>query len=290
MPQTINFPVWGSYKIDGVRGMVRDARLVSRSLKPIRNKVVQTLLGSRLLEGLDGELAVGSPTHPNLMQITTSGVMSVEGTPDFRFFVFDICNLEPSLMFADRLSALRKAFCTMPWSVQISTRIHLLEQTLINNQEELDAFEADALALGFEGVICRDPAGRYKYGRSTAKEGIMFKVKRFKTSEARITGYKEEMYNSNVAQTNELGHTFRTSHKEGKIGKGTLGAFEGIDIHDGRPVSVGTGFTAAQRAEFWARPEKYLGKIITYKHFDHGVKDRPRHQVFLAFRDLDDMS
>jgi DNA ligase-1 len=291
LPSVIRFPVYASFKIDGVRAMVRDSMLLSRSLKPIPNEAIQTLLGTPLLEGLDGELTVGSPTHKNLMQITTSGVMRHEGQPDFRYFVFDICNLSSEVPFSIRLEKLLSAFANTSWTSQISPRIHLLEQRFIESQEALDEFEAEALAAGYEGVICKDPAGRYKYGRSTEKEGIMFKVKRYTTSEARITGYKEEMANDNVAFINELGHTARSSHKDNKVGKGRLGAFTGVDLVTGASVSVGTGFTADQRLALWAVRDQAVqeGWIVTYKHFDHGVKDRPRHQVFIAFRDKRDM-
>jgi DNA ligase-1 len=289
MPNPIRFPVYASYKLDGVRAMVRDGILVSRALKPIRNETVQGLLGSSILEGLDGELAVGSPTHKNLMQITTSGVMSQDGNPDFRYFVFDITNLPSLETYALRLEKLYSAFNNKSWTNNISNRIILLEQKLIENQQDLDTFEAEALALGYEGVICRDPAGLYKYGRATAKQGWMFKVKRFVDGEARIVRFKEEMHNANEAFVGELGQTKRSSHQDNKIGKGTLGAFECVDLVTGADVSVGTGFTAAQRAAFWQRREELIGKLVKYKHFPHGVKDSPRHPVFLGFRDLEDM-
>jgi DNA ligase-1 len=52
---------------------------------------------------------------------------------------------------------------------------------------------------------------------------------------------------------------------------------------------VGTGFTADQRADFWSRREQLRGQLVKYKHFPHGVKDAPRHPVFLGFRDPEDM-
>jgi DNA ligase-1 len=289
MPNPIRFPVYASYKIDGVRAVVRNGVLLSRSLKPIRNESIQNLLAIPLLEGLDGELAVGDPTHKNLMQITTSGVMRSEGQPDFRFLVFDISNLPLDEPYSLRFEKLFSAFANPSYKNSISSRVHLLEQKLIESQQDLDIFEAEALALGYEGVICRDPAGRYKYGRSTTKEGGMFKVKRFVDGEALIVGFKERMHNANVAFTNELGRTARSSHQDNKIGMDTLGAFECTDLATGAPVSIGTGFDDAQRADFWSRRNSLIGRIVKYKSFPHGVKDAPRHPVFLGFRDPEDM-
>jgi DNA ligase-1 len=97
------------------------------------------------------------------------------------------------------------------------------------------------------------------------------------------------MHNANVAFQNELGRTARSSHQDNKVGKGTLGAFLCVDLATGANVSVGTGFTADQRADFWSRREQLRGQLVKYKHFPHGVKDAPRHPVFLGFRDPEDM-
>ena len=78
-----------SPKIDGIRALVVNGQLVSRTLKPIRNYHTQALFGRPELEGLDGELVVGNPWDKNLMQQTSSGVMSYDGKPPVKFIVFD---------------------------------------------------------------------------------------------------------------------------------------------------------------------------------------------------------
>ena len=45
---------------------------------------------------------------------------------------------------------------------------------------------------------------------------------------------------------------------------------------------VGTGFDAADRAEFWEQDMR--GKIVKYKSFSIGVKDKPRFPSFLGLR------
>ena len=78
-----------SPKIDGVRALVLNGQLVSRTMKPIRNTQTQQVFGSFEFEGLDGELAVGNPWDKNLMQQTTSGVMSYSGRPNAVYHIFD---------------------------------------------------------------------------------------------------------------------------------------------------------------------------------------------------------
>jgi DNA ligase-1 len=53
--------------------------------------------------------------------------------------------------------------------------------------------------------------------------------------------------------------------------------------------SIGTGFTLAQREALWQAREDLLGRIVSYKYFPSGSKEKPRHPIFVSFRDLDDM-
>lgn len=98
----LTFPLIASPKLDGIRCIVRNGVAYSRSNKPIRNRYIQQCVSeySSDLEGLDGELIVGSPTACDVYRVTNSAVMSADGTPDFKFFVFDRINREG---FADSL-------------------------------------------------------------------------------------------------------------------------------------------------------------------------------------------
>lgn len=291
IPEPVRFPVYGSFKIDGVRGMVRSATLLSRALKPIPNIGAQTFLGHSMLEGLDGELIGGDdPAARGLMQLSTSVLMTEDDARPWNYFVFDLCSDEwIGKPFEERHRALVSAFNNVSFTNSITPRIHLLQQHLLEDQYQMDAFEEKALAAGYEGVICKDPAAPYKFGRSTQKQGWCFKLKRFIDGEVIVTGYEEEMANANEAAVNELGRTARSSHQAGKIPKGTLGALIGTDVASKQSTRLGTGFTAAQRLEFWGHRDRLVGRIAKYKHFPHGVKDKPRHPVFLGFRDKRDM-
>ncbi len=173
----------------------------------------------------------------------------------------------------------------------------LREQVAPKDADKLDAYEARQLEKGYEGLILRSPDSPYKYGRSTVKEGYLLKVKRFTDGEAEVIGFEERMHNGNEATTDELGRTKRSSHAEGKTGRGDLGAFLVRDLKSGVEFSVGTGFTDEQRKDIWLQIQNpvpgtpdILGSIIKYKSFLIGVKDAPRFPVFLAFRNPDDMS
>jgi len=285
----ISFPCFVSPKMDGVRAFVKDGILLSRSMKPIRNRHVQGLLGKAVLDGLDGELCVGNPWDKNLMQQTTSGVMSIEGEPEFCWYVFDAWGMGGP---AYRRFATLNPKHSLPNYVRNlmnDDALAFVEQPVVNNEEELLAYEAKMLALGYEGVIVRKYDGEYKFGRSTAREQGMLKLKRFVSAEAVVTGYEELQRNHNEAFINELGHTARSSHQANKIGGSTLGVLIGRDIKTGDEIRAGTGLDNAMRDEIWTNRHEYINRLFTYKHFPHGVKDKVRHPVFVSFRSPDDM-
>ena len=283
-PKEIRFPVYASAKIDGIRAANQDGVLKSRKLKPIPNRFVQDYLGKDVFHGLDGELTVGPANDKNVMQATTSGVMSREGEPDFTYWVFDFWTAGV-MPYGERLGIMQRA--VKDGALAAYPRIQLLPQVLIHNDEELRAFESVIVGQGFEGIMVRNPLGAYKFGRSTAREGYLLKVKRFTDGEAVVIGAEELLHNANEATMDELGYTKRSSHKDGKVPMGTLGALRVRDLVTGIEFNIGTGYTAAKRAELWAMwlAGTLLGKIAKYKHFEVGVKDAPRFPVFQGFRD-----
>ena len=71
-------------KLDGIRALMIDGKLVSRTFKPIRNKYIREMLEAVLPDGADGEIVC-----PGAFQATSSGVMSADGEPEFTYFMFD---------------------------------------------------------------------------------------------------------------------------------------------------------------------------------------------------------
>lgn len=278
----LRYPVLASPKLDGVRCLIVDGVAMSRNMKPIPNRHVQELFGRKALNGLDGELVVGNPTSPQCFSTTMSGVMSVEGKPEVHFWIFDAIGPSPfqrRLEFAvDRV-----------WQGGQGDGLRVVEHELIRSREELDDYEEKQVQLGYEGIMLRDPDGVYKQGRSTVKEGILMKVKRFDDSEAVILGGVPLMRNTNEAVKDELGRTKRSNAKAGKVADAMLGAFQVRDLKTGIEFEIGSGFNEHQRRTYWGKLDKLLGLTITYKFQPSGVKEKPRFPVFKGFRDPRDV-
>jgi len=287
-PALARFPVLASPKLDGFRIMAMGGKPMTRSMKVLPNRHVQKVFAEHagLLEGLDGELIVGAPNDPGTFERTTSALRREEGEPDFTFHAFDLWN--EAGPYRERLMNLQQSFgahAAAPW-------IEVVPHSMIHDIGFLESYEQVTLLEGYEGVMLRDPAGPYKQGRSSTREGWLLKVKRYEDAEAEIIAMVEEMHNTNEAFTSELGRTKRSTMAEGLVGKGTMGALvvKGLNGQFKDAVfNIGTGFDAAQRAEFWRCGRSLLGQTVTYKFFAVGAKDAPRHPVFKGLRAPVDM-
>jgi DNA ligase-1 len=301
----LKYPVLASPKLDGIRAMVQGGRLLSRSLKPIPNLALQKLWGKKELEGLDGEIIAGSPFGEGVFDRTRRVVMAraasaedavyhvfdsfTETTPfDDRYF-YDVCN-RLKRVGGERLR-------TVP-----------VEQVLIKNQKALLAYEQKYLQKGYEGICVRDPSGAYKQGRSTLKEGGLVAIKRFVDAEAVVLFAYEQQENTNEKTMDALGHSKRSAHKAGKMGKDTLGGFTVTMTMVQEPCAIstrkivlqnllkdpralkfnigtGVGLTDAVRKELWAKRKSLPGKIVKFRYQKIGTMEAPRLPIWLGFRD-----
>jgi len=280
----IKYPVLATPKLDGIRCLKLNFHAVSRTFKPIPNQFIREAIESEFPENVDGEIMI-----PGLAFGTATGIImsGKNANPTdagaFQFWVFDIlpAGCELNTPYSKRMQFLMELPPT-PHMVKILP-------VWINNEGELLIFEEQCLADGYEGAIIRDPNGPYKCGRSTEKEGYLLKIKRFEDSEARIIGFVEKVHNTNEAKQDAFGHTERSSHKDGMVNAGVLGALRVQDIHTNVIFELGTGFDDTTRKEIWTNQPEYLDRIVKYKHQPYGAKDLPRFPVFLGIRSKDDM-
>lgn len=276
-----------SYKMDGIRAIVKEGRVVSRTLKTIPSMFVQQNFCH--LEGYDGELICGEPNSPTVYRDTYSAVQTHGCTTPVNFFVFDKWN-KPDVPYEQRHIELAFEVPTA------NPHIKFLNQDMMYTPSRILSMESDALRLGYEGLILRRLDAPYKYGRSTFNEGYLLKLKRTKDAEAKIVGWEELMHNGNEAQTDERGFTKRTSHKDNLVGMDTLGAIlcEGVgEPFEGIPFKIGVfkGFSKAELQDIWnnRHDEVWNTRLAKYTYCEVGVKEAPRHPRGIGFRSVNDV-
>lgn len=286
----VKFPCIVQPKIDGVRALCIDGKLVGRSLKPFANKYVTQMLSRPEFNGFDGEITVGVPedrTSETLCRDTTSAMNRIDGESIVTWTIFDVVS---NKKYSDRI----KEACAVDGPVYI----RVIGGSLVRNMKELLAYESQCLDMGYEGVILRDPDGLYKEGRSDSKMQC-WRIKRFIEEEVLVTKILEGSKNNNEKKVNELGRTERSSHQENMQPNGEVGTIIGTLLKDifhpvtgnvlfkeGLEVQVSPGEMTQEECKFyWSNQEQIVGKVIKFKTFPQGVKDKPRFPTFVCFRD-----
>ena len=280
----LKFPLLVSPKYDGIRAIVKNGQVRSRTFKLIPSLQVQEDFG--YLEHFDGELIEGKHDE-NVYNRTQSHVMSEDKPGDVSYHIFDYTPDELlEFPYHERLKQLkfeiRSRFVVTPEDVKLVPQIHC------KNLDDLLAVERFYLNAGFEGVIMRDPEGRYKNGRGTWREGLIYKLKRFQDSEAIIVDFIEGQLNKNIQEKDELGYAKRSTAKDGMVPADTLGKF--IVDWNGDILEIAPGnFDHEQRKEIWNNREQYFGYLLKFRYFQHGIKDKPRFPRAVGFRSIEDI-
>jgi len=269
---------YASPKIDGIRCVVHEGKALARSLKPIPNKYIQSVL--RLLPPLDGELLLRYKGKPVPFEDVTSAVMSQDGEPDFIYWVFDITS-RPNMPFVERYAHARVIVRDHD-----PHHIKILDHIAVTGPRELKAIYATFSDAGYEGMMIRRPEGRYKYGTATRREEFLVKVKGCHREEGVVVGFERELENTNAAVRNKLGLLERSTKKAGKVPKDMVGKL--ICRWNERLIKV-SGFKEPLARDMFLHPEKYRSKLVTFE-FQELTKDGlPRFPQFKGFRDVIDL-
>ena len=184
---------------------------------------------------LDGEALASDFTET----LNAKGSKGVEAKKALRFYAFDIMFLsEWKEQSCNRKQAVRSAIVETLVNELDLKLIKKSKHKTIRNLAEAKSFYNEMLNEGFEGLIIKKPEALYEFDRSKS----WAKWKPVLDFDLKIVGAFEG---------------------RGRL-KGTLGGFylEGQD-ENGNVIktSVGSGFSDAQRAEFWKNQKKYIGKI-----------------------------
>jgi len=252
-----------SFKLDGVRAWWDGKDFWSR----LGNKynAPQWFKDAMPDDVLDGELFAGN----GKFQETVSTVRKLNGVDaewkNIKFMVFDMptsdtvntmsIDSDPAWTFEERIDSLQDS---VPAIEDNNPCIALVEQIRIDNsnpEETVLARLKQAEALGYEGLMLRQPGSLYVDGRSHT----LLKVKTFVDCEATVIDYEKG---------------------KGKH-KGRMGALV-VRLPSGVEFSVGSGFTDKEREN----PPK-LGSKVTVKYQELTKDGVPRFPTYISERDYE---
>ena len=294
--EKVQFPVAMQPKIDGVRGINLFGSLTGRSLKQHANIHTTKFFSQTATLRLDGELACGDQTDPELCRKTTSALNTVKGEPLVDWHIFDV--VVPGLTFIERHAMLEKYIAELKCldNYPLAQRLHVVPYRIVRSMEELISVDDEYLDAGYEGSILRKIDGFYKYGRSTVREGLLLRIKRFIEEDAVVLEIDEGQTNLNEAKVNELGRTERSTHAENMVPNGMVGNLVCELTKDvvhrgeklfvkGQRIRVSAGrMPHDDRKRYFEQQHLLIGKTIKFKTFPIGVKDKPRFPTFQSLR------
>lgn len=232
-------------KLDGVRAIFDGITLRSRTNRPFSaprefiERVKQFLPGRTL----DGEL-----THPRGFQDAVSIIRdqsekaTIEYWDQISYTVYDI--IDPNISFFNR-----------EMEITVGCQKENPSVSYLYRQKSYKAGLANMRKNSWEGLMLRNPAAFYEFGRSHN----LLKYKEFITIEAKVTGY----------------YPGEGKH-EGRIG-GVWCLLDG-----NRVFKCGAGFTDAERE---APPA--IGSMITIKFVDYTNDKIPKSPVYLEVRNYE---
>jgi DNA ligase-1 len=206
---------------------------------------------------LDGEAYIHGLPHEEIHSIVSRSVNQHPDANKMRFHVFDL--IHEQIPQFTRITALNQVMLQNKSAYIVPVETHLIDSV-----NDVYRWQEKFLDEEYEGFILRHPNAYYLRRRST----FMMKFKPKKKDCYKILGYEEEI--------DKYGHP-----------KGTLGAFK-CEANDGSGTtfSVGTGFSADQRREYWLARDTLVGLWAHVKYQNITATGRvPRHPVFIEISD-----
>lgn len=315
----INFPCIGSLKRDGIRAIIHpELGFVSRSLKPIKNLQLQQKFSELIKLSkekyiiFDGELYHQDFTFQQITKLVMTDDFNKKGkyerilkdatkeithewtikdreTTKIILDLYKNNKLDNPLeyhIFDCVIDDFDKEYKHRRYNAEFlrnEENIEVVNTYMLNNINDLKILYKSAIDSGYEGLVTRNPKGIYKFGRSTQKEQLLLKYKPQKTYDAIIIDVTERMINTNEPFKNELGRSVRKNTKDNKQGTGMIASY--VVQMDGLEFKVTATGTHSERRALWTRKYELIGKMIEFKGLDVGVKDCPRHPVFIRFRE-----
>ena len=261
-------------KLDGICCLAVNGVAMSRTMKPIPNKFIQDYFKEHGLHGFHGELMIKGDFND-----VQSGVMRIEGEPDFEYVVYDMWN-QGEVSWNERFMELAELSDLCGATTH---RVKITVHYSVNSTEQCEFRLQQFLDAGYEGAMLRDPDSLYKQGRHTLKSQALMKLKKFFDDEAIVIGFEEKLINTNVKEKDERGYSKRSSKQEGMVPADTLGAL--VVKWNNVEFKIGSGYTDIQRQEIWDNKDKLLGKLVTFKYQELSKYGVPRFPVWKCFRE-----
>lgn len=236
-----------SEKLDGVRAYWDGNQLISRSGRVLSPP--QSFTQGFPSFALDGEIWSRRGEFEHIASIVNTKENKA-GWNELTYNIFEVPHQKGGLL--QRLNVLEAYL-----HLHIAEKLHILNQIIVNDDEDVRSFFEKVIARGGEGIVLRDPNEAYYTGRTSSA----LKYKPFTDAECMVTAVIEG---------------------KGKF-SGQLGAVK-CD-YQGKIIKIGSGFTSEQRKRSFE-----IGTVVSFKYYGLTHLGNPKYPVFLRVRTDVDLS
>jgi DNA ligase-1 len=309
----IPYPILASSKLDGVRFLIFDGKMLSRKMEPLHpatvkrfQPVIDWAAESNIC--VDGEI-----WSPNLKFNQIQSALAHPSPNDgLKLYVFDILPIDEWYSQKSWKEKDAGEYLT-PFSQRHEQYVQWckgkdsprqflvpVEQHRCLDKGQVMAQMRVAREQNGEGLMLKAPDSFYVHSRTTAKQNIFWKLKFWNEVNAKIVGFKQgktltEEARENNTERNALGSLKRGHRKGDREEVDKVGSVE-VEVTSGQIFPAGTrcfvGFTEeaySLRTEItWENKERFLGKHVDIVFQEHGSKNKPRMGRIVRLRqDLD---
>lgn len=248
----IKYPCDAQPKLDGVRCMAPDGKLMSRGGKPYDVKHISDKLDVFGVGDVpDGELYI----HGMALQDIVSLVKKPKpGSEKLQYWVYDYYSLKKEPWYT------RSFNLTLYDTIVPKGIIKIVPTYRVRDEEEMLAIHAQFIQQGFEGTILRDRNGKYELGH---RSSALIKWKDFQDDEFTITGYKEG------------------------IGKFVGCVIWECETIEGKKFNVAPKGTLEAKKAWYDDAPNIIGKQLTVRYFAFTNDGIPQFPVGITIRDYE---
>lgn len=301
----ITYPMLASQKYDGFRALVipsdstsseawRKSHLVSRNYKVFANDFKMRNMLSKAMEYarernvvLDCEFFNPKLTFSELGSIVRKEGRDIpEGT---KLYVFDIIPIEHWVSDSDLTYFQRMKLMDQLKNSKVPY-LEVVEQVECNTPEDAENVFNLYRDMGEEGIMLRSYDGKYKHGRATINQGLIYKFKVKATADAVILGFKNgtDAKEGIEREVDALGHRKHLGKVGDRVEADRLGSII-VRMEDGTETNIGLAKTFLDEEypdadAIWENREIIKGMCVEFEYMPVGVKDKPRWGRLTRFR------
>jgi hypothetical protein len=282
----LEYPCFGSIKYDGSYCLVYGGELYSRRLKKHANKLLKKRFKEIL--NLSDWVFMGELCSTSLAFNRNQSVLRDETAPllDLHLYLFDCMS---KVEFDSK-------HCPTPFNQRYQRLmgftageyVTAVDQILLESYNEAQGFYDNVIANGHEGIVTRSLVGKYKFGRLTANDNIMFRHVELERCDAKVldvveadrlkagvenpvlaSGLKDRQYKQDNYEPSNTAGSLKVEDQYGRI----------------YYAGFGEGWDNKLKQLVWDNKAVLIGKTVEIEYKVAGIKDVPRQPKVVRFRD-----